>query len=312
MTMTTKGVPYPEPTYPNNVPGDIKAVANWVNAHPGITTMTTVERNALTGMALWPGRTIYNSTEKRHEVNPTGTAGASKWTPMPRLPEVWSLQGPGTGRWTRPDGATRIRMILVGAGGKGSTNGSTNIAVGGGGGGVIDVILPASQVWYGEIAVSVGGPTTGAGGNTEARVEDPDNFLPEYTAFGGAQGNSPGLGAGGGFTAFGLIQSDQPAWFGYRGNQAPTADVQYPPIARGPGAGVTVRNGALDGYTQRGGGITRGAGDPTLGFMGAGGAVAGTPGHFPGGGGAGASAAAPGSPGAGAPGVAVIIAYFDE
>lgn len=313
MTTTPKGVPYPESTDPNNAPGDIKAVADWLNANPGIAAMTTVQRNALTGAQVWPGRTIFNTATGRHEVNPTGVAGAQKWQSLPRLPQVWSLAGPAAGRWTLPEGVTRIRLILVGAGGRGGNNSNGTLAIGGGGGGVIDATLPASMIEHGEIEVTVGGPTYGNGDPTSARVTDPDSFLPELSAFGGRSGTGPTPGAGGGFHAAYLTDDERPSWLGYKGNQAVIPAVTiYPPIARGPGAGLTLDRDLWRTYTQRAGGIIAKSGDPTLGFMGGGGAEPAANGYFPGGGGAGAWAHAPNVAGSGAPGVAVIISYFDE
>lgn len=107
MATTPKGAPYPVGS-DLVVNGDnaIQALAEWVDARPGIAVMTTAERNALTGADLWTGRKIYNTTESREEhyngsawvaSNPTsepiqilapamrgssvlGTVGAGWWT----------------------------------------------------------------------------------------------------------------------------------------------------------------------------------------------------------------------------------------
>lgn len=61
MTTTTgKGVPYPEETDANDVPVSLAAIANWVDAHPGVAAVTTAQRDALAGAELWDGRVILN------------------------------------------------------------------------------------------------------------------------------------------------------------------------------------------------------------------------------------------------------------
>lgn len=72
MATTGKGAPYPLATDPNNVPADIQALASWVDARPGVSTFTTAQRDALTGSDLWDGRTIWNTTNNRHEVYSDG------------------------------------------------------------------------------------------------------------------------------------------------------------------------------------------------------------------------------------------------
>jgi hypothetical protein len=63
MATTDKGVPYPEPTDPNDVPADLAELAAWVDAHPGVSALTTAQRDALTGGELWEGRVILNVSE---------------------------------------------------------------------------------------------------------------------------------------------------------------------------------------------------------------------------------------------------------
>jgi hypothetical protein len=59
---TAKGVPFPEETDANDVPADLEALADWIDAHPGVTPLTTAARDALTGAELWAGRLIVNVT----------------------------------------------------------------------------------------------------------------------------------------------------------------------------------------------------------------------------------------------------------
>ncbi|GAB3867417.1 hypothetical protein GCM10028801_41370 [Nocardioides maradonensis] len=82
MSTTPKGAPYPVGTAPNDVPTDLEALADWVDAHPGITTFTTAARDVLTGVDVWAGRVIFNSTTQQLEINKTGAAGAGNWAPI--------------------------------------------------------------------------------------------------------------------------------------------------------------------------------------------------------------------------------------
>lgn len=63
-TTTQVLIPYPSATDNNNVPADIQALANRLDAVPGIETLTTAARDALAGAQKWDGRLIYNSTTK--------------------------------------------------------------------------------------------------------------------------------------------------------------------------------------------------------------------------------------------------------
>lgn len=88
MATTDRGVPYPTPGDPDDVPADLYALAAWVNARPGIATMNATERDALTGADLWDGRVIYNTTTSRHE---GWEAGTSSWRAVVALqePNTW-------------------------------------------------------------------------------------------------------------------------------------------------------------------------------------------------------------------------------
>ena len=83
MATTTKGVPYPTPGDPDDVPADLYALAAWVDAQPGIATLTTTARDALAGAELWEGRVIYNDTTNRLE-----QYDGAAWTPVALSPEL--------------------------------------------------------------------------------------------------------------------------------------------------------------------------------------------------------------------------------
>ena len=66
---TAKGVPYPVGTdAAASIDTIVQSLADWVNAAPGIASVTTAERNALTGAALWNGRIVYNNQTVRLEM----------------------------------------------------------------------------------------------------------------------------------------------------------------------------------------------------------------------------------------------------
>ena len=66
---TAKGVPYPLGTdAAATLDTTGESLADWVDARPGVATVTTAQRNALTGAGLWQGRTVWNSSVGRLEV----------------------------------------------------------------------------------------------------------------------------------------------------------------------------------------------------------------------------------------------------
>jgi hypothetical protein len=66
---TAKGVPYPlGADAAATIDTTVQTLADWVDARPGVATVTTAQRNALTGAGLWQGRTVWNSSVGRLEV----------------------------------------------------------------------------------------------------------------------------------------------------------------------------------------------------------------------------------------------------
>lgn len=66
-TTTKLQLPYPESTDNNNVPADLLAIANRLDAVPGVESLTTAARDALAAPQKWTGRVIYNTTTARLE-----------------------------------------------------------------------------------------------------------------------------------------------------------------------------------------------------------------------------------------------------
>ena len=303
-TITTKGIPVPEPTDPNDLVTIVGAVSSWVDKHPGIEAMTTAQRDALTGAALWPGRTIFNTTAARLEVNATSTSGAAAWRPTHGVSAPWVAPSPGAHTWTKPAGATRIRVVLIGAGG---TAGSAPNSPGGGGGALVDVTLPASM-FAATVSVTVGAASS------SASAQGGSSFIsgagnPSLTAqggYGGAHATQPGVGgrvvSNAGVELGHLAHLGGPGGTSYRYDPAREATT-----GRGAGAGSTAASTTAAAAT-RGAGVVAGVGDVLAGLPGGGaGGEWGSPGNAPGGGGSGGGSTG----GAGAPGAAAIIAYFD-
>lgn len=61
MANTAKGVPYPVGGDPPDGPTQIKAVADYIDAAPGIAPLTYAAINALAGGDLWDGRRVYQT-----------------------------------------------------------------------------------------------------------------------------------------------------------------------------------------------------------------------------------------------------------
>jgi|694.fasta_scaffold03440_24 hypothetical protein len=66
---TTKGYPYPEGTDPVDIPGDVQALADAVDAAPGITSYTSTQISGLAAGAKWAGRVVWNSTTGKLQVS---------------------------------------------------------------------------------------------------------------------------------------------------------------------------------------------------------------------------------------------------
>lgn len=92
MTTTAKGVPVPDLGDPPNGPAQISAVADWIDAHPGISPLTYAAINALAGGDLWEGRCVYQTdTGSNRPVEGPYWFNGIDW----RLPwnEPWGLIG---------------------------------------------------------------------------------------------------------------------------------------------------------------------------------------------------------------------------
>lgn len=61
MGQTGKGVPYPDSADAPDGPGAVKAVADFIDAQPGIAPLTYAQIQALDGEQLWAGRVAYQT-----------------------------------------------------------------------------------------------------------------------------------------------------------------------------------------------------------------------------------------------------------
>ena len=245
MPTTPRGYPYPGPTDPNDVPGDLEALAQEIDGSPGIAVLTTAERNALGGAELWTGRTIYNATTNQPELYKAGAWAAI--TPPPKV-DVFTTSG----TWTKPAGTNYIDVLVWGGGGGGTSNGG-NFRTGGGGGGFVrqrlygadipdtqSVIVGAGGAGstgtggtggtssFGNVSVTGGGggagSLSGAGGGTDgAARHDTSSLAANNGGHGGGSGGviSPGgdstFGGGGGSGTNGTFRAGGTSTFGGNG-----------------------------------------------------------------------------------------------
>lgn len=64
-TFTSRGVPMVEATDPADIAARVNPVAQLAHDRPGVSALTTTQRNALAGAELWDGRVILNTTTDR-------------------------------------------------------------------------------------------------------------------------------------------------------------------------------------------------------------------------------------------------------
>jgi hypothetical protein len=88
MATQSRGAPYPLATDANNTAADIQALSLWVNERPGVTPATTTQRNAMTGVELWDGRLILNTTLDKVQ---RYDAGLVTWVTIADQSEVAAL-----------------------------------------------------------------------------------------------------------------------------------------------------------------------------------------------------------------------------
>lgn len=87
-TLTSRGVPLAESTDPADIAARVNPVAQLVHDRPGVSALTTTERNALTGVELWDGRVILNTTADRLQ---RWDAGTATWVQIPDAADIGSL-----------------------------------------------------------------------------------------------------------------------------------------------------------------------------------------------------------------------------
>ena len=103
MTTTAKGIPIPDETDSPDGPTQIAAVANWVDARPGVAPLTYAAINGLAGAALWTGRQVYQTDTGTNRPQPglytyNGIAWRLPWD-MP-----WGLVPGGVSEVTNDSG----------------------------------------------------------------------------------------------------------------------------------------------------------------------------------------------------------------
>lgn len=87
-TFTTRNVPLVEATDPADIAARVNPVAQLQHDRPGVSALTTTQRNALTGAELWDGRLILNTTTDRLNRYDLGT---TTWVAVADLSEIAAL-----------------------------------------------------------------------------------------------------------------------------------------------------------------------------------------------------------------------------
>lgn len=88
MAQQSRGAPYPLGSDPNNAAADIQALSLWVNDRPGVATLTTTQRNALSGSDRWDGRMVLDTTLDRLF---RWDAGLASWVQSADFAEIAAL-----------------------------------------------------------------------------------------------------------------------------------------------------------------------------------------------------------------------------
>lgn len=88
MSTTTRGVPFPLGSDPNDAQSWLQQLATWVNDAPGVAALTTTAKNALSGAARWDGRVVLDTTLDRLF---RWDAGTSTWIQLPDSGDIAGL-----------------------------------------------------------------------------------------------------------------------------------------------------------------------------------------------------------------------------
>lgn len=111
MTTTSKGYPYPIDTDSADVPSDVQALAEAVDAAPGVSSLTQTQIDALTAGQKWAGRIIWNQTTSKLQ-----RSNGSAFTDIPTVADVAVLTSDtpqATGTAAVGTGATAARSDHV-------------------------------------------------------------------------------------------------------------------------------------------------------------------------------------------------------
>lgn len=87
-TFTSRNVPLVEGTDPADIAARVNPVAQLAHDRPGVSALTTTQRNALTDAELWDGRVILNTTTDRLNRYDLGT---TSWVAIADFSEIAAL-----------------------------------------------------------------------------------------------------------------------------------------------------------------------------------------------------------------------------
>jgi hypothetical protein len=87
-TLTSRNVPILEASDAADIPARVNPLAQLFHDRPGVSALTTTQRNALTGAELWDGRVILNTTTDRLNRYDLGT---TTWVAIADSSEIAAL-----------------------------------------------------------------------------------------------------------------------------------------------------------------------------------------------------------------------------
>lgn len=111
-TYTSRNVPMVEDSDAADIAARVNPVAQIVNDRPGISPLTTTQRNALAGSELWAGRVIFNTTTQAYEIWRSDLSEWHEGLEAPGSIKEWPSATIPSG-WRKQDGAALSRTTYA-------------------------------------------------------------------------------------------------------------------------------------------------------------------------------------------------------